>query len=208
VSHELRTPANAILGHVDLLLSGALGPLARDVRASLGNIQEAGLGLLVQIERAIKAAQQLPGPSSAMAVEGLLERLEQAWRSADPAPATSDLDTTAERSAKRPCPTPWLRVIAILLHDLGVTDQPAANRPSPSASARPDDTERSPVSEVRLRCHAAPRSYLPTSLIMIETALQRTGGVLDLEPDQLVLTWPSRKHLLHSANPETLLHLD
>ena len=46
MSHELRTPANAILGHVELCLSGAMGPLTHDMRAALGTIQQASVDLL------------------------------------------------------------------------------------------------------------------------------------------------------------------
>ena len=60
MSHELRTPANAILGHVELLLSGAMGPLTGEMRASLGNIQKAGLELMAQIDQALRIGETLP----------------------------------------------------------------------------------------------------------------------------------------------------
>jgi hypothetical protein len=60
ISHELRTPANAILGHVELLLSGAMGPLTGEMRASLGNIQQASLDLMAQIDQAVRIGETLP----------------------------------------------------------------------------------------------------------------------------------------------------
>lgn len=57
LSHELRTPANAILGHLELLLSGSSGPLSSEVRNSLGEIQEAALKLSTQVSAVIKCAE-------------------------------------------------------------------------------------------------------------------------------------------------------
>jgi hypothetical protein len=62
LSHELRTPANAILGHVELLLSGSAGPLTREARASLGDIQRAAVALSAQIGRMISLAETVPAP--------------------------------------------------------------------------------------------------------------------------------------------------
>ena len=59
ISHELRTPANAILGHVELLISGAMGPLPSEVRAGLGDIQRASHDLMVKIAKAIEIGQEL-----------------------------------------------------------------------------------------------------------------------------------------------------
>ncbi|NJO35734.1 MAG: hypothetical protein HC869_24305 [Rhodospirillales bacterium] len=62
LSHELRTPANAILGHVELLLSGSAGPLSCEARASLGDIQRAAVALSAQIGQMISLAETLPAP--------------------------------------------------------------------------------------------------------------------------------------------------
>ncbi len=69
LSHELRTPMNVILGHVDLLLSGDLGPLSPEARACLGDVQRAGVGLLEQIRQAIDCAEALAPPASAVREE-------------------------------------------------------------------------------------------------------------------------------------------
>ena len=62
LSHELRTPANAILGHVELLLSGAAGPLSQEVRASLGDIQQAASSLTGTISEMVRVAGDMPPP--------------------------------------------------------------------------------------------------------------------------------------------------
>lgn len=60
LSHELRTPANAILGHLELLLSGSAGPLSSEIRNSLGEIQQAALKLSSQVSEVIKYAEAIP----------------------------------------------------------------------------------------------------------------------------------------------------
>ena len=57
LSHELRTPTHAILGQVELLLSGSAGPLSSDMRASLGDIQRAAATLSTQIGNVIRLAE-------------------------------------------------------------------------------------------------------------------------------------------------------
>ena len=62
LSHELRTPTNAIVGHVELLLSGTAGPMSSEMRASLGDIQKAAISLSEQIGRLIHIAEAIPTP--------------------------------------------------------------------------------------------------------------------------------------------------
>ncbi|MGI9416555.1 MAG: histidine kinase dimerization/phospho-acceptor domain-containing protein [Geminicoccaceae bacterium] len=59
LSHEMRTPANVILGQVELLLTGSAGPLTSEMRASLGDIQRAAIGLSTQIVEVIGIAESL-----------------------------------------------------------------------------------------------------------------------------------------------------
>lgn len=59
LSHELRTPTHAILGHVELLLSGSAGPLSSDMRAGLGDIQRAAATLSAQIGNVIRLAEDI-----------------------------------------------------------------------------------------------------------------------------------------------------
>ncbi|MGI9487167.1 MAG: histidine kinase dimerization/phospho-acceptor domain-containing protein [Geminicoccaceae bacterium] len=65
LSHELRTPANAILGHLELLLGGSAGPLSSELRCSLGEIQQAALQLSKQIGAAVELAEGIPTPVTA-----------------------------------------------------------------------------------------------------------------------------------------------
>ncbi|MGI9510772.1 MAG: histidine kinase dimerization/phospho-acceptor domain-containing protein [Geminicoccaceae bacterium] len=60
LSHELRTPAHAILGHVELLLSGAAGPLSTEMRTGLGDIQRAAMTLSAQIGEVVRLAEGIP----------------------------------------------------------------------------------------------------------------------------------------------------
>lgn len=62
LSHELRTPAHAILGHVELLLSGSGGALSAETRASLGDIQRAALALSARIGEFVSLAEDMPVP--------------------------------------------------------------------------------------------------------------------------------------------------
>lgn len=60
LSHELRTPANAILGHLELILDGSAGPLSSELRTSLGEIQRAALILSKRIGDVINLAESIP----------------------------------------------------------------------------------------------------------------------------------------------------
>lgn len=64
LSHELRTPANAIAGHVELLLSGSAGPLSAEMRSSIGEIQRAAATLTATIGEIVRLAEGFPAPSS------------------------------------------------------------------------------------------------------------------------------------------------
>lgn len=64
LSHELRTPTNAILGHVELLLSGSAGPIPIEMRTSLGEIQKAAVAMASQIGTIVKLAEGLPVPNA------------------------------------------------------------------------------------------------------------------------------------------------
>ncbi len=72
LSHELRTPAHAILGHVELLLGGAAGPVSGEMRAGLGDIQRAALALSAQIGQLVALTEGLPCPQSVRASDRTL----------------------------------------------------------------------------------------------------------------------------------------
>jgi hypothetical protein len=64
LSHELRTPAHAILGHIELLLSGAAGPMSCEMRSSLGDVQRAALNLSSRLGEIVTLAEKLPASES------------------------------------------------------------------------------------------------------------------------------------------------
>lgn len=194
LSHELRTPANAIMGHVELLLSGALGPLSSEMRASLGDIQRAGLGLLNQVDRVIEVGQELPCPNfSSSDIDLLADLLDDAWAKAD---NTRDdrIETSLPdvRSPQEHQPTRWLRLAATLLTSLGVrpprSEGPAGAPPLPSLC----EFHHSHLSELRLPYPVSERADFSLTLTMLESALMMTGGILEHRPGELFLIWPAR----------------
>ncbi|MGI9493288.1 MAG: histidine kinase dimerization/phospho-acceptor domain-containing protein [Geminicoccaceae bacterium] len=119
MSHELRTPANAILGHVELLLSGAMGPLSAEMRGSLGTIQRAGLDLLAQIDQAVRLGETLPFSNLASPdIDALIQLLDDAWTKAQPT-KFDEATPNGVNFILEARPTRWLRMIATLLHHLG-----------------------------------------------------------------------------------------
>lgn len=70
LSHELRTPANAILGHVELMLSGSAGPISIEMRTNLGEIQKAALAIQSQLDLVIRLAEGFPMPMADWTNEG------------------------------------------------------------------------------------------------------------------------------------------
>ncbi len=192
VSHELRTPANAILGHTELLLSGAIGALSAEMRTSLGNIQKAGLDLLAQIDQAIEVGQTLPfSDFTEPEVDVLTDLLIDAWTKA----YMIEIAAGAARSvscAQDRGPTHWLRILAIILHSLEA---------KPSSSLRPDcsstspsacDIDHSRTSYLVLECLSNDRADFPGCVKMIEAALVMTGGMLVQSPGEICLIWPLR----------------
>ncbi len=188
LSHELRTPANAILGHAELLLSGAIGPLSSEMRASVGDIQKAGLGLLAQIQTVIEAGQAFsePGASSAE-IAALADRLGDCWLQAKGVADTA-IAVSCEQQGQ---PTGPLRIAAVLLHDMDVTwIEPDAGSTLPASACRPD-TRRHPGNALRLQCSVLDRPDRSVYFSVIEAVLAMTGGRLDRpEQDMLVVSWP------------------
>jgi signal transduction histidine kinase len=77
LSHELRTPANAILGHVELLLSGSIGPISAEMRTSLGEIQKAALALHTQLGKVIHLAEGLTLPMADQSVRVIAPKAQE-----------------------------------------------------------------------------------------------------------------------------------
>ncbi len=192
LSHELRTPANAILGHAELLLSGALGPLSAEMRASIGDMQKAGLGLLTQIQLAIEKGQALSASgSSAADIDALVNLLS------DCLPVAQGMANTAIGTSSfklQAWPVGSLRVVAILLHDMGVIRPEPGHEGNLSTSGCGSDIRRYPENGLRLECTAMDGPYHAIHLSMIEMALAMTGGKLDSEEQgALVLSWSAEE---------------
>lgn len=191
ISHELRTPANAILGYVELLLSGCLGPLSAEARASLGDVQKAGVDLLGQLQQAIELAECL-SPLALDDTNALNQLLNETWRqhvrSSD---EMSEMPPSERRQVElSDGPTAWLSILAILLHRIGV------NGPNLDQTSATDDhrtvgiDKQSCSAELRLRCSKSRHADDTIYLAMIEAALKATGGRLRWsKADELVLAW-------------------
>lgn len=186
ISHELRTPANAILGHVELLISGAMGSLSSDIRASLGDIQRAGQDLKAQIAKAIETGQDLscstPFPPEIIA---LMDQLGRAWSQAQLPIAT--VASPSHQTSNEHRPTCWLQVIAFVLYDLGATPTGETSR-----SKSLCDIDHTYPTELRFDLCNADRPTCSISVGIIKTAIGMTGGELKHSPDQLVVFWPTQ----------------
>lgn len=84
LSHELGTPLNALLGHLELLLDGSLGPVTPEVRSCLHDIQTAGRQTRHQVELVLLLVQA-QGWTAAGPLEPVELRpvLEEAWQQRD-----------------------------------------------------------------------------------------------------------------------------
>jgi len=192
ISHELRTPANAILGHTELLLSGAMGPLSAEMRGSLGSIQQAGLDLMAQIDQAIAVGQKLPLPDLKLTeVDGLVDLLNDAWNKAEITEVAAGIPNGAS-CVQEYRPTHWFRVLALTLHSLEA---------KPSTSSRPDrsssslsvcEIDHTQTSQLVLEFSSCDRADFPDCVKIIEAALAMTGGTLIQNPGKLCLIWPIR----------------
>jgi len=187
LSHELRTPANAILGSVELIISGAMGPLSSDIRASLGKIQRASLDLNAQIAKAIDVGQGLPSSSSfPVDVIDLVDQLSKMWSQAQ-RPSTT-MTRSNHLETRDDLPTCWLHVIAFTLHELGAM---------PSDQCRQHETlcdiNHTHSPELLYVLPKSDRAACSRSVAVIETAIGMTGGKLEHIPGQLLLFWPTRE---------------
>lgn len=189
ISHELRTPANAIQGHLDLLTSGALGPLSSEARASIGEIQRASRDLVAIILHTIDAAQDVKSCDAfSPEIGALFRHLEHAWSTSAQAMIATASPSPVKMGPQ--APTCWLQVTAVLLHKLGA-------RPSPSGlSSRLEplcDIDHTQQVELRFDLHHASEVDVSTSLPMIMAAQEKTGGNVERCADQIVFVWPFKK---------------
>ena len=193
ISHELRTPANAILGHLDLLLSGSLGPLSSEARQSLGDIQQASMSLLEQIREAIEVGQRLSLPASDRdkEIDELAYSLHQSWKTREPFHHLTDGPSAFGRESDAPPnrPAKWLYVVAMLLHQLGAVSV-RVNQQDEEKAGFPDRVDDHPQSEWRFLYQHSCLMETKIALSMIEAALATVGGSFRHQPGQLILVCP------------------
>lgn len=189
ISHELRTPAHAILGQTELLLSGAIGPLSTEMRASLGDIQKAGAILLAQIDQAIRLAEEIPrGEASSSELDQMTLLLKAAWRQSQF--GFNGLERhrqSAEEVNPKNVPERWLRLLATLLLELGATQTPGAAHHDPSMGRNIDHRQ---TSYLQFGYPSPDRHDTSHYLGLIEATMMVTGGLMHGEPNRLTLSWP------------------
>jgi signal transduction histidine kinase len=88
ISHELRSPLNVVLGYVEMMMDGALGPVSGEQVHALQRTQEQSLALLEMITALLDLNRlergRLPLQRTTVAVESLLaeicDQLPATWR--------------------------------------------------------------------------------------------------------------------------------
>ena len=133
LSHELRTPLNAILGGVELLLDGSAGPLSREARACLGDVQAAGRQLMREVQDLLQLAQiaERAEPAAVQGVD-LVALLREAHAKAWPSDRVPTPDMVADARLVILGAPADLRALAAALIDL-----PSASPPSASLDQLP-----------------------------------------------------------------------
>ena len=91
MSHELRSPLNVVIGYVDLILGGDMGPIATEPRQALERVQLHALQLLELIQETLDLnrleAGRLPVDLETFTVDELIEEVKQSipseWQKRD-----------------------------------------------------------------------------------------------------------------------------
>lgn len=190
LSHELRTPLNVILGNVELLLEGSIGPLSPPARSCLADVQLAGRQLTGRIRSLLLLVEAVGGERRAAAttpvdVLALVRRhLERCGRGAcriELAPADARLVLRGDRA--------WLEALAEVLAEI-------VNQSRPRSSAVELACDRSPGA-VRLRVvwKAFDSLQLPAvALALLRAIVELHGGALATDGEHgLLLDWPSER---------------
>lgn len=186
IGHELRTPMNAILGGVELLLDGSIGPLSAEARACLGDVQVAGRQLMRRIDWLMLLAQVNAAASPRhVAVLDLAGLVRAALASA---PAVEDGDA-------RPCEEGaflvrgdgfWLEVLAQALAEVCRSREDAG---APRLQTLP--TRKDGRSGMGVVWPGVARSVLPpVPLSLIGAIVDLHGGEVTASERSLWLIWP------------------
>jgi hypothetical protein len=187
--HDLRTPLNAILGNTELLLDGSAGPLSREARASLGDIQIAAGRMMRQVQALLELcrARSRPALTPDSCVD-LLALLVVAAPVAD-SPGPLRIVPAGARFVVRGDPS-WLQLLASLLAELylgeGLTRGPLHVRIEPGA---PGCGALLRLWWVDLHPHQMPALLLA----LTDAILDLHNGELSLTPGGLLLYWPASR---------------
>lgn len=187
--HDLRTPLNAILGNTELLLDGSAGPLSREARASLGDIQTAAGRMMRQVQALLELcrARSRPALTPDSCVD-LLALLVVAAPVAD-SPGPLRIVPAGARFVVRGDPS-WLQLLASLLAELylgeGLTRGPLHVRIEPGA---PGCGALLRLWWVDLHPHQMPALLLA----LTDAILDLHNGELSLTPGGLLLYWPASR---------------
>ncbi|MGI9435883.1 MAG: sensor histidine kinase, partial [Geminicoccaceae bacterium] len=201
LSHELRTPAHAILGNVELMLSGDSGPLSAEMRAGLGLIQEAGFALLAMVDNILACTTKIQAdPAHAPRIEHIASLLEQAWSAAaiaDDCPRAAHGSPSRDKTS--PAPSCWLRRLAILIDELQALGLLVHDRGDFAADACgalaisgliDDAGEGTPTFGLLFTCPPEESPCLTTYLKLIDIMMALTGGQLAWNSRKMLLSWP------------------
>jgi hypothetical protein len=187
--HDLRTPLNAILGNAELLLDGSAGPLSREARACVGDIQAAGERILRQVQALLELGRACAAPA-AVAGEALdlLEIVRARATALDP-PVAVQLAPADARLVVRADPA-WLgSLVAALLEVQRGAASPAPLRITLERTRAPDAGALLGVTWRDFRPDQLPA--LPVALI--EAILDLHEGMVASSADGLRVYWPAAR---------------
>jgi hypothetical protein len=188
--HDLRTPLNAILGNAELLLDGSAGPLSREARACVVDIQAAGDRILRQVQALLELGRACAAPA-AVASEALdLLGLVRARAAALDPPVAVQLAPAEARLVVRADPA-WLGSLVAALLDV---QRGAAPRPAPLRIT----LERARATDAGAVLCLTWRDFRPDQLpalpvALIEAILDLHEAVVALSADGLRVYWPAAR---------------
>jgi hypothetical protein len=184
--HDLRTPLNAILGNAELLLDGSAGPLSREARGCLGDIQTAAGRMMRHVQALLELCRARSRPAlAADACVDLVALLAAAAPAGRSAPAVRIVPDGARFVVRGDAA--WLQLLADMLAELHLGDGGARG---------PLHLGITPGSEggyslLRLWWDDLdPDQVAALPLALTDAILDLHEGQLSLTPDGLLLHWP------------------
>jgi His Kinase A (phospho-acceptor) domain len=111
--HDLRTPLNGILGNAEVLLDGSAGPLSREARACIGDIQTAAGRMMRDVQALLELCRPELASDSCVDLLALLAAAEPLARTGPPIRFDPAGAVFIVRGDAR-----WLRLLAGVLAEL------------------------------------------------------------------------------------------